>query len=458
MQYLTIWDLVLTPLYLLILIGIAKRTREKKYPKTHPLHQYFLPGLYVKLAGAIFIAFIYQFYYGGGGDSFYFFYHAKIINSALDDSFVSWLKLLFRVPVDSDPTLYPYISNMQWYTDPPSYTIARIAAVLGLLNGTSYLPTALLFAFLSYSGIWAMYKTFAGIYPHLRKQLAYAFLFIPSTFVWGSAIYKDTVCMFALGWMTYTTFRIFVNKDLSIKNFIVLALSFFLIAIIKLYILLAFVPALLMWLLMANSHKIRSVALRWITNISFIGLTVAAFVFTANRFAEELNKYSLEKLVKTAETTRGWITYVSDIQEGSAYDLGPIDGTVGGLLEKFPAAVNVTLYRPYLWEAKKPIVLLSALEAFGFIIFTLLVFYKRGVLTTIRRIFSDPNLLFLLLYSVIFAFAVGVSTGNFGTLSRYKIPCMPFFAALLIILYYKDAIPSKRIIKYEASKQVRHIA
>jgi hypothetical protein len=43
---------------------------------------------------------------------------------------------------------------------------------------------------------------------------------------------------------------------------------------------------------------------------------------------------------------------------------------------------------------------------------------------------------FLFTFSMIFAFAVGLSTGNFGTLSRYKIPCMPFFAALLIILYF----------------------
>jgi hypothetical protein len=49
---------------------------------------------------------------------------------------------------------------------------------------------------------------------------------------------------------------------------------------------------------------------------------------------------------------------------------------------------------------------------------------------------KDPNLSFSLAFSIIFAFAVGISSYNFGALSRYKIPCLPFYAASLIILYY----------------------
>jgi hypothetical protein len=41
---------------------------------------------------------------------------------------------------------------------------------------------------------------------------------------------------------------------------------------------------------------------------------------------------------------------------------------------------------------------------------------------------------FSLIFSLIFAFAVGASSGNFGALSRYKIPCLPFYGAVLAIL------------------------
>ncbi len=438
MQYLTIWDAILTPLYLIILSYIAKRYRDKRYPHGHALRKYYLPGLYVKFGGAIFIALIYQFYYGGG-DTFNYFRHSQIINSALNDSVTTWIMLLKRSSVGNNPELYPYTSQMEWYTDAATYTVAVLGALLGLLCGTTYLPIALLFAYFSYTGIWAMYRTFTKLYPALPKQLAIAFLFIPSTFVWGSAIFKDTVCMFGLGWMVYTTFRIFVDRDFSLKNIFMLIFSFYLIAVIKLYILLAFLPALGLWVLLTYSHKIKITAVRFAIRLLFISIVISSFLFFASRFSKELNKYSLEKIAQTSLSTRGWISYASG-EEGSAYDLGNIEPTVPGMLSKFPAAVNVTLFRPYVWESKKIIVLLSAIEALFFIYFTLLVFFRNGFFKTLSWIFTNPNLLFCFVFTLIFAFAVGISSYNFGALSRYKIPCLPFYGAFLVILFYNSKV------------------
>lgn len=435
MQYLTIWDVVITPFYLLIIILLAKWWRNRHYPQGHPLRKYFLPGLYVKLAGAIFIGLVYQFYYGYG-DTLGYFDQSKIINSSLDDSFAVWAKLLLRQSWDQDPRLYKYITDLFHYDHPDAYMVCSIAAVLGLFNGTTFLPIALLFATLSYSGIWAMYRTFFNIYPQLSKQLAVAFLFIPSTFVWGSGIFKDTICLFGLGWMTYCTFRIFINRDFSVKNLLLLAVSFYLIAVIKIYILLAFLPALCLWLLMTYSSKIRSSALRWTVNIGCIAGVLLAFNFLSKSFAEELDSYSIENITKTMEVTSGYLQIMSG-DEGSAYDLGKFDPTVTGILSKFPAAVTVTLFRPFPWEAKKAIVLLPAMEALVFLFFTLraIVGIKRKA---IRYTFKDPTIIFCLVYSLIFAFAVGISTGNFGTLSRYKIPCLSFYALAIILIDHQN--------------------
>lgn len=105
------------------------------------------------------------------------------------------------------------------------------------------------------------------------------------------------------------------------------------------------------------------------------------------------------------------------------------------MLSKFPQAVVVTLFRPFPWEARKVIVALSALEALLFLYLTLRVLIKKG--TKFFSLLKDPNLVFFLIFSLIFAFAVGISAYNFGTLSRYKIPCMPFYAAMLMIMLYK---------------------
>lgn len=436
MQYLTIWDFILTPVYLLILSAIAKKQRDKRYPVGHPLRQYYLKGLYVKFAGAIFIALVYQYYYGGG-DTFNFFTHTKVINSSLGDSFSTWFELLFRRPVSENPELFPYASQMEWYNDAASYTVAAIAAVFGLFNGTTYMPIALLFAFFSYTGIWAMYRTFVNIYPRIHKELAIAFLFIPSTFVWGSAVFKDTICMFGLGWLTYTTFRIFVNKDLSLKNLLLFVISFYLIYKIKIYILLAFLPALSIWLLTTYSSRIKSSGIRFLVKTFFISFSIVGFLFFTRLFAKELARYSLDTIAYTAKVNRAWLIHQSG-DEGSAYDLGELDPSLGGMLKKFPQAVVVTLFRPFPWEARKVIVLLSALEALAFVYFTIKAFRKKGIGKTFGLVMKDPNLLFCLIFSLIFAFAVGISSYNFGALSRYKIPCLPFFGAFLMIVLNYD--------------------
>ena len=161
-------------------------------------------------------------------------------------------------------------------------------------------------------------------------------------------------------------------------------------------------------------------------------MTITGFLFFSRQFAEGLNKYSLEKVAATAAVTRGWISYASG-DEGSTYDLGEFDPSLTGTLAKFPQAVVVTLYRPFIWESKKAIVLLSALEALLVLYFTLKVIVLRKA-KALSMIVRDPNLMFCLVFSFIFAFAVGISSYNFGALSRYKIPCLPFYGAVLAIM------------------------
>jgi hypothetical protein len=431
-SHLTFWDFILAPIFILVLSAVAKKQRNKRYPIGHPLRPYFMKGLYLKFGGAIFIALVYEYYYGGG-DTYHFFYHAKVINSSLNDSFSTWWKLITRQPVIENPELYKYVQTLEWYNDSSSYSVVRITAIFGLFTGTLYLPIAMLFAYFSFTGVWAMYRTFVNIFPKLYKQLALAFLFIPSTFVWGSAVFKDTVCMFGIGWLTYTTFRVFINRDFSRRNIILLVFSFYLLYATKLYILMAFLPALSIWLLTTYSMKIKSAGMRFVTKIGFLVICSLAFLGFIRVFANELEKYSVENRAATAETTRQWLSYQSG-DEGSGYDLGEFDPTIGGMLVKFPQAVVVTLFRPFPWEARKIIVMLSALEALVFVYFTFKAFQKRGIFKTFGLIFKDPNLLFCLVFSVIFAFAVGISTYNFGALSRYKIPCLPFYGAFLMIV------------------------
>jgi hypothetical protein len=149
-----------------------------------------------------------------------------------------------------------------------------------------------------------------------------------------------------------------------------------------------------------------------------------------------LGRYSLDRFAKTSYLISNYIQEQSGDQ-GSAYSLGSVDPTAAGMVKQFPAAVNVTLFRPYLWETRKPIQLINALEATIFMLITIKVIFSLGLRRFWKTIVTDPTIQFCFIFTIIFAFAVGISSGNFGTLSRYRIPCLPFFGMGLVLTYYK---------------------
>jgi hypothetical protein len=444
--YISILDFALLPFFLGIIYAIAYRIRNRRYPPRHPLRKYYIPALTVKVVGAIFIGMVYAYYYKQG-DTFYYFAHAQVINKALDDSIVKWINLVLHIPDYYDPNYSEYTFQMLWYNEPSSYMVVSITTFLSFFTFTTYFPTTVLFAFISFTGIWALFRTFATLYPHLIRQIAIAILFIPSVFVWGSGIFKDTICIFGLGWLTYGTFRMLIQKDFSFRNILLSVLSFLLIAKVKLYIILAFSPALLLWIFFNYSQRIKNPSAKILSKALFIGVLIVGFFFFMQRFSKELGKYSLENVAKTSYITRGYIYYVS-ADEGSSYNLGDFDPTIPGMASKFLPAVNVTFFRPYIWESKKVIVFLSAAEALIFLLVSLKIIFGLGIRKVIKAISVDPTIQFCLTFAIIFAFAVGVSSYNFGALSRYKIPCLPFFALALVLIYYKFNPPSKNILSF----------
>ncbi len=445
--YIDILDYVLLPFYLAIIYFLAYRNRNAAYPKNHPWRKYYISALSLKVFGAIFVALVYQYYYGGGDTSEYF-RHANVINSSADESIAKWFALITRTARWDDPEYFTYTSQMQWYGDPASYLVASITAFVNIFTFNSYLPTSVVLAYISFSGVWALFRTFANTYPKLIRPIAIAVLYIPSTYVWGSGIFKDTICIFGLGWLTYGTFRILVQRDFSFKNLALAILSLTLLAIVKMYILLGFIPALIMWIFFSYSQKIKKRAARLLVKFIFLGVSMGIFAFFLQQFGSDMGKYSLDKIAETSAVTRGWIGLVSEMEQGAAYDLGEFSPTLGGMLTKLPTAINVTLFRPYPWEAGKLIVMLSSIEAFIFMALTLKILFWVGLKKTWKTISSDPTIQFCLIFSLVFAFAVGISSYNFGALSRYKIPCLPFYALSLILIWYKNKPLNKKIFPF----------
>ncbi|UPL49848.1 hypothetical protein [Hymenobacter sublimis] len=432
-------DLFLTPLYLGIFYGIAFAVRKRF---TNPLtRKYFIPALSVKFLGAIGLGLIYQFYYGGG-DTFNYFSHVKVIYRAFGDSFSTGVKLLLgKHPADAD--MLRYTGQMYWYDAPTEYFVAQVASVFALIGFGSYTVIALGFAFLSFCGMWAMYVTFLRIYPLAYKKLAIAVFFLPSVFFWGSGLMKDSLCIGALGWTFYGFYHALILKK-NIPTAVVLGtLGAYILLSVKVYILLSFLPAALLWVFNENNQRIKSAALRMLLKPLFLLLGAGAGYLGATGLTAGDEKYDVEKLGERARINQQYLTTYA--ANGSTYNIGEFDGSLSSTLKVAPQAIIVSIFRPFLFEVRNPVMLLSALEASLFIWLTVSLFYKTGLGKGFALILGTPILLFCFLFAIIFAIGVGINSGNFGTLVRYKIPLMPFYLAALYIMQAK-AQPKRRVV------------
>jgi hypothetical protein len=215
-------------------------------------------------------------------------------------------------------------------------------------------------------------------------------------------------------------------------SFTLLLVAFGVIYLAKKYVLICFLPAALLWAYLNHLFAIRSMALR----LLIFPLVLTLLVFTGYYAIVKVGvgdaKYSLDKLAVTAQVTAYDIGFYTGRDAGSGYNLGVLDGTMVGTMKLAPQAINASLFRPYVWEAKNVLMLMAAGESLIILLLTVFILIRTPISSL--RAFREPDVLFCMAFAITFAFAVGVSTFNFGTLMRYKIPMLPFYLIGLLLM------------------------
>lgn len=424
-------DLIVTPLLLIGVYICAYLVRSRISDVES--RQYFLPALTVRIMGALAVGVIYQYYYEGGDTLAYHTHGSRHIWDAFMTNPRYGLDLLFSNGTHHPETL-AWSGKIWYFRDQQSFFVSRVAAVFDLLTFSSYSGTAVLFAVVSFVGAWLMYRTFYLMYPTFHRWLAVSCLFVPTVFFWGSGIFKDTITLAALGITTFCLYQIAIAGRIRMGYLLAILICFWTIYSIKIYILLCFLPAALLWIGIRYMASVRQVVARVLLLPVGMACIAGLGYLAVRQVALDDPRYNLSRIAETARVTAYDIGFWTGKDAGSGYSLGELDGTLQGMVRLAPQAINVSLYRPYLWEVNNPLMLLAALESFALLAITLYVLARSRA--RVFRYLFNPDVMFCMVFALIFAFAVGVSTYNFGTLSRYKIPLMPFFLVGLGLIYY----------------------
>lgn len=443
-------DFVVFPFYLVFFAFIFSRLRQNY--KDPLLKKYHKQGFWIKVIACI--AFTIFNAYISPGDSTGL-YHKEGINiyHLIQHDFKN-VDMLFSEGKDFDESLLRDPYNAGYFKSPNNFLVTKMVAMFSFVTFGKYMVINLIFALIAFTGAWKLFLFFYEQYPKMHKKFAIAILFLPTFVFWSAGILKDSICVASLGWITYGIYEIFYRKKSIIKNtFIVLGFSYLLI-ILKVYILISYVPFFILFIILKNVQTVNNIALKYLLAPALILGSMFGFTRALKNYGDELGQFAVKDLTKSIKRYNQ--AYENQANSGSAnsnFSLGvEFDGSMTGLVKLAPTAISTTFFRPFLWESRKPSTMLSSLEALMLMLFTLYIIFKVGPFGFFKLITRDPLIMYCFLFSCVFALFVGASTLNFGSLVRYKIPCIPFYLIALFLVHEnaKEKAANKLLLKAAA--------
>ena len=442
---LTIFDILLPPLYILGAFLYAYWTTKKNI-RTNPEYEYFTKGLLVRIAGAIALGLVYFFYYGGGDTTNYHQSASAYSNLFFKDQSDFWIAWLGDAKGQNfsfdSMTGYPIYKAR----DSHAYFVVRLLIPIVCMGFHSYFASAILVAWLTYGGMWKLYQTFLQEFPDLKKEFAIACLFIPSCVFWGSGLMKDSFTLSAVGWFTFAFYHFFIKKQRKISFLIYLLIASFVIVAIKPYIFFALLPGSILWLSNNTVKKINHGFVRMIATPLILSLGGITGFLALDNMGDNLGQYKIDQVLDKAVVTQKDMK--ADYYGGKTYDIGEFDASIGGITSKAPIAIFSGIFRPAIWDVKNAVMLVSSLENTYLLILTVFLLLKLKVLGFFVLIRKNPMLLFCMLFSLFFAFSVGLTVANFGSLVRLRIPELPFFVAGIFMLRHLYEKKSRKKVKF----------
>ena len=435
-------DLILFPVFLIIMSLFFKALRNTY---TDPLlKKYHRQGFWIKILGCI-AFFMYSVYLSPGDSTGLYQKEGNNIYYLIlhDPGRIEWL---FQKGKYFDESFLKDRYNTGYFRSEANFMVVRLVALLSFITAGKYAVISLLFACIAFSGVWKLFLFFYEQYPYMHKKFAIAILFFPTFVFWSGGILKDTLCIASLGWVTYALYELLYRKKRIIKNSIILFVFGYMLAILKVYILISYVPFFILFIILKNIQGIKNKFFKYLLAPLLIFICMFGFTQVLNSFDQELGAYAVEDITASIQHLNGSMKAMDGNETAdSNFDLGvEFDGTFRGLIKLAPIAVFTTYFRPFLWESHKASQLLASLESCILLFFTIYIIFKSGLISFIKMVLGDPLIMYCFLFSFVFAMFVGASTLNFGTLVRYKIPCLPFYTISLFLIYEKVKEKSAR--------------
>lgn len=429
-------DIFLAPLCFVVLLMVMSAVITKY--KDDSTRSLFLKAFYIKMGVTLLFTIFSSFYYSGGDSEMYYFSCLRLHKAVIDDP-DNFMKIYMTKVINVKTPLMDYfIYNESKYPEfeamhgVGNFLIPKLGLPFSLIFDKSYLCIAMSFSFFALGGSIRLYKFFMAYFPEYRREIILATLFLPSMIFWSSGMLKDPICLGSVGFLVYGFYNLVVRRKKILTSIFWVVISSALLYFIKPYILLALLPAIVLWIFSQFNQLIANKTLRNIFAVLTLsaGIVSALVLINYTTSDENLQSFRLDTIIETSNYNRSLYEGFSEIEQGSYFTIktsNPVLLFINGIV--------ATFFRPFPWEISSLLVILSAAESMFFLFFTASIIFKRGPIYFFKKMTVHPVFLMCFVFSFVFAAAVGSTATNFGSLSRYKIPCLPFYLLMILIIY-----------------------
>lgn len=370
----------------------------------------------------------------GGGDMFWYHRAGTQLAELWQSDPQRWtgelLKLTFRIKAT-----FPFWVHGAGGTS--TGAMFGVSAWVLLICGKSLYGACVLLSILNFFSRIVVYTVFRRIVaPFYHRYLALAILLLPSAVFWTAGLIKESVAMTGVGIAVLGGYLL-AERSAYVRGIGLVAAGGFTAYLVKPYVLFPFFIAVPVWYLAYKLREESGGAAILLTPMRFVmfgvllvaGLGVLAVAvpsLSVDALGDELAS------VQHAGTTVGGATnyqLVAATEGAEANSLG---------LRYAPVAFLFAITRPWFFEVRSVQVAIAAFESTILAFILMRAIWTIGAWPWLRSLLAQPWLLFCASYVVIFGTAVGLGSTNVGSLSRYRVPMMGFYAVIVAFSYVRS--------------------
>jgi hypothetical protein len=298
-------------------------------------------------------------------------------------------------------------STDSYWNDLKGNIFIKMLSVFDILSFGHYYVNVIFYSFISLFGPIAVYRVMADIFPGKKIILLLVPLIVPSFIYWTSGLHKEGLIFAGISLIIYHLYFGWKENHYSLKRWLGILTGMALLLVLRNFLMLLIVPAIMAWLLTTRWPKY---GLLIFTSVYlFFGIVFFTARYINPRF--DFPQSVVSKQQAFLQLQGG----------GSTIPIKKLEPTAASFIKNTPQAITLSILRPYPSDVRDLLTLAASIEVNGLLLLFLLFLFFRKKNGAVSK-----NAIWLLVFlSFSILLSIGFSVNNLGAIVRYRSIIIP---------------------------------